>query len=240
MTDSDRFKLHFGPYPTPKFQYGQRVWDEVRGWVTIVGLSDDLIPWPIGKLNRAKSLVVYEGLAEAVRRESSLAIRHWWGVGAWSVWKWRNALEVPRLNDGNLRLQQAHAREPWFREMQKKAWAKAKDPIRREKIAASRRGKPRPPHVIAALRKSHFGRRASAETRQRMSEAHKRRGTRPPKAGKPWRSDEDELLLRYDPAEVARQSGRTIRAVYMRSYLLGIRAGRSSMTPVESVKNSPT
>src|SRR4029434_3535585 len=37
---------------------------------TIVGLSAGRIPWPIGKRERAKSLVLYRDLAGAVRRES--------------------------------------------------------------------------------------------------------------------------------------------------------------------------
>ena len=40
MRDSDRFKLYFGPYATPRFRYGQRVWCHYRGWVKIVGLTD--------------------------------------------------------------------------------------------------------------------------------------------------------------------------------------------------------
>lgn len=58
-----RFELHFGPYCTPRFRMGQKVIDEVRGEVTIVGITDGKIPWPIGKLGAAKSFVVYRGLA---------------------------------------------------------------------------------------------------------------------------------------------------------------------------------
>jgi hypothetical protein len=38
------------------------------------------------------------------------------------------------------------------------------------------------------------GRRHSDVTRRRMSEAHKRRGTRPPKARRSWTADEDDLV----------------------------------------------
>ena len=67
MDDADRHRLHFGPYPTPRFRYGAVVWCEVRGEVTIAGLTDAPIPWPVGKRGRAKSLVVYKGLAKALR-----------------------------------------------------------------------------------------------------------------------------------------------------------------------------
>jgi hypothetical protein len=77
MNDADRFKLLFGPYRTPRFRYGKVVFCEVRGEVTICGLSDAPIPWPIGKCGRAKSLVVYGHHADAVRRESNVAVAHW-------------------------------------------------------------------------------------------------------------------------------------------------------------------
>jgi hypothetical protein len=71
---SARYKL-LGKYRAPSFRYGQRVDDERRGDVQIVGLSAGRIPWPIGKRERAKSLVLYRDLARAVRRESVVAIR---------------------------------------------------------------------------------------------------------------------------------------------------------------------
>jgi hypothetical protein len=94
MRDSERFKLLFGPYRTPRFGYGKVAFCEVRGQVTICGLSDAPIPWPVGKRGRAKALVVYKGLANAVRRESNLAVCHWWGVSPQTVSLWRKALEV--------------------------------------------------------------------------------------------------------------------------------------------------
>jgi len=60
--------------------------------------------------------------------------------------------------------------------------AKARDPARRAKIAAARRGKPRPPEVIEAMRQANLGKKLSAETRAKMSAAHKARGTWPPAA----------------------------------------------------------
>jgi hypothetical protein len=79
-------------------------------------------------------------------------------------------------------LRSAYSHEPWAVEARAKAHAKAGDPARREKIAAARRGKPRLPHVIEAMAEARRGVPHSAETRRKMSEAHKRRGTRPPLA----------------------------------------------------------
>ena len=77
MYDHERFALHFGPYHTPPFDYGDVVMDEVRGEVTVVKLSAAKIPWPIGKLRQGRSLIVYGGLADAIRRESNQAVCHW-------------------------------------------------------------------------------------------------------------------------------------------------------------------
>jgi len=119
-----RHRLHFGPYQTPRFRLGQRVEDERRGLVRIVGLSDGPIAWPIGQTHRAKSLVLYRGLARAVPRESAAAVMHWWGVGPAAVNKWRRALNVPRWNEGDLRLKVANGKRN-FRGVTA-MWAKAR------------------------------------------------------------------------------------------------------------------
>src|SRR5262245_7199976 len=184
MTDRDRFRLLFGPYRTPAFHYGDVVVCERRGEVIITGLSAGPIAWPIGKRRqkgRARTLILYADLAEAVRRESALAVAHWWGVGLFTVWKWRQALGVPATNEGTSRLRRDYAFEPVDVKARKNARSKARDPERRAKIAAARRGKPRPPHVGQAVAAAHRGTHRTEETRRKMSEAHKRRGTRPPK-----------------------------------------------------------
>jgi hypothetical protein len=48
--------------------------------VVACGLTDAPIPWPLGQHGRTRPLVVYQDLAEPVRRESALAVCHWWGV----------------------------------------------------------------------------------------------------------------------------------------------------------------
>ncbi len=80
MNDTERFRL-LGTYRTQRFRIGQRVFCEVRGEMVITGMTDAPIPWPIGKCGRGRhTLIVYKGLAKAVRRESELAMCHWWGV----------------------------------------------------------------------------------------------------------------------------------------------------------------
>src|SRR5262245_37596403 len=98
-----------------------------------------------------------------------------------------------------MHLRRAWGRTPKFRAMQRKAWAKSGDPARRAKIAAAKLGIPRPPAVVEAMRRANLGKRPSAETRRKMSEAHRRRGARPPKAGRPWSPLEDRLLRTLPP-----------------------------------------
>ena len=96
LHDTTRYKLHFGPYRTPRFRLGALVRCQVRGEVKIVGLSDGRIPWPIGKANGRgnKSLVVYGKLTQAIRNESVQAVAYWWGVTSQTVTKWRRLLGI--------------------------------------------------------------------------------------------------------------------------------------------------
>jgi hypothetical protein len=59
-----------------------------------------------------------------------------------------------------------------------------------------------------------------------MSAAHKRRSTRAPKTGRPWTAEEEALLRRLPPAEGARRTGRTLKAVYAWRRILGVPDGR--------------
>src|SRR5262245_48485961 len=87
-------ELLFGPYKTPRFKYGEAVTCEARGKVIICGLTDAPIPWPVGKWERFRSIVLYDALADAVRRESGQAVAYWWGVTSQTVTVWRKALGV--------------------------------------------------------------------------------------------------------------------------------------------------
>ena len=181
MRSATRYKLH-GTYRTPRFRFGARVQDATRGDVRIVRLSDAPIPWPIGKAishtHGNLALVVYRGLARALKRESIQAIAHHWGVSPQTVVKWRRRLGLTgKMPAGTTVLRSKYFHEPWADEMRRKAWAKARDPVRREKIAAAKRGKPRSMETIAKMRAAATGKRASASTRRKMSAAHKARAT---------------------------------------------------------------
>lgn len=175
MHDLERFRLRYGPYRAPRFRYGKIVKDARKGEVKIVGISDAPIPWPIGLKFASRSPVLYGALIRAVCRESNQAVARAWGVSGQTVTAWRKALNVQVTTDGTRALRSGHFRQNWPMHMRAKSLAKVRDPERRAKIAAAKRGQPRPPHVLEALLKANLGKSASAKTRRRMSETHKRR-----------------------------------------------------------------
>jgi hypothetical protein len=93
MTDADRYPLLFGPYQAPRFRVGGTLTCELRGAVTVTGVSKAPIPWPqVHAKPRRPSLVVCGGLSKALRRESGIAIAHWWGSHPVTVYEWRRRL----------------------------------------------------------------------------------------------------------------------------------------------------
>jgi hypothetical protein len=108
VTDDDRFKLLFGPYKAPRLRYGDAVLCELRGEAVVCGRTAGPIPWPLARRKErspgAPFVVVCGALAEAVRRESALAVAHWFGLSAPTVRALRKALGVPRSNEGSARL----------------------------------------------------------------------------------------------------------------------------------------
>ena len=171
----DRFKLHFGPYKTPRFRIGQTVLDQIRGEVRIVGITSGRIPWPIGQTKRAKTLVMFRSLVKALRNESAAAICHWWGITGQTVSAWRNALGIASRTVGSRKLRSAYGTHGEFQHVLEAAQATLKDPARGAKISAALKGRPKPKHIREMLVAARLGSKASEETRQKMREAHKRR-----------------------------------------------------------------
>jgi hypothetical protein len=219
-------RLHFGPYKTPVYKYGKVVRDEIRGEVTIVGTLDSKIPWPVYQGPSCRLHVIYKDLARAVRQESNQAVAHWWGVTPQTVTKWRKALGVAANNKGTSATRRAEYKRN--RKVHLAALdAGRSNPARAANIAKAKLGVSRPRHVIEAMRKGRLGLKHSEESRQKMSAAHKRRGTRPPAAGVPWSAKEDALLDKLPAAEVARRTKRTVSAVRSRRSQLGMNDGRT-------------
>ena len=115
-TDPDKVKLLHGPYRGPRLRRGARVQCLYRDkFVIVTGLSAGRIPWPLCKPpGRAHpGLLVEEELARAIRCESVLALRHWWGASPAAMdlmaggpagkaavvkvaWPWAFGVAVPR------------------------------------------------------------------------------------------------------------------------------------------------
>jgi hypothetical protein len=170
---ADPTRLLFGPCPTPAVRSGDVVFCDVRGEGIVYGLTDARIPWPVGRRGRARTYVVFAGLADAVRREAAAAVGHWWGAA-----DGHDVAQGPRRPAAQRRDAAApagvvrgsvHARGPG-------AGARQRRHARRERQeAAAKRGKPRPPAVRAAIGRAQRGRTLSPETRAKMSAAHRRR-----------------------------------------------------------------
>jgi hypothetical protein len=114
VTDADRYPLLFGPYKVPRFRVGGTLTCELRGAVTVAGVSKAPIPWPLTRAARLASLVVCGDLSKALRRESGVAIAHWWGVHPVTVYEWRRRLGLSGVgNQAMARLnRQAHLSKP--------------------------------------------------------------------------------------------------------------------------------
>jgi ferredoxin len=96
--------------------------------------------------------------------------------------------------------QTASTESDWARPVKTQVVAPGGEPrVRSErcaKIAAAMRGRSPPPHLLKALHEGNRGRRHSEETRRKMSETHRRLGTRPPH-GREWRPDRTHWYARY-------------------------------------------
>jgi hypothetical protein len=78
---------------------------------------------------------------------------------------------------------------------------------------------------VEALAAQRRGTRHREESRRRMSEAHRRRGTLVP-GTVVWTKAEDRLVRSLPAAEAARRTGRTLVAVWQRRRVLGVPDGR--------------
>jgi hypothetical protein len=225
MHEADRFKL-LGKYKTPRFRYGAVVACAIRGPVKIVGLTAGRIPWPKGRSGkRAQAIILYGALAQAVCRESAQAVMHWFGVGSDTVWKWRKALGVEETNAGTSALLSRWSPETCQSELaNKEREPTLKSPERAAKIAAAKLGKPRPAHVIEAMREANNGKKASRAAREKMSQAARARGAYPPAAGRPFTPEEDAVLGTATDREIGARIGRDFQTVWRRRKLLGIPA----------------
>ena len=199
MNDCERFRLLYGPYALPNCRVGDKVLCEYRDReVTVGGITGGRIQWPRARGPGPQGPILCGSLIRAVRSEAAIAVAYHWGVSTTTVKKWRRALEVPAVNDGTLSLYVAYGYERLATPENK---AKTKDaagrPEVREKIRASRIGRPIHPKTAAALReaasqpKTAAWKRGQSARSRKMWETPERYGLR---AQHVW-SDEDVALL---------------------------------------------
>jgi len=226
MIDSERFKLLYGPYVAPKCRVGDKLPCEYRGReVTVRGMSDGLIQWPSTRRRGAHSLIVSGDLIRAVRTESSIAVAHHWGVNKPTVWKWRQALGVPKMTAGSTRLRIDYATETLTPEVRALGREAMRSPRVRAKLSASKIG--RPPHpkfraaaLEAAQRpKSEAWKRGLAERSRKMWE-HPQAHDLP--ARHEWTDSEIALLGTDSDRSIAKMLGITRHAVFAQRHRLNI------------------
>jgi len=179
------------------------------------------------RVGRNKAYILCGDLVQALKRESSQAIQYWSGVGWHTVWTWRKALGIGQYNEGTLRLHSDWMPERVPPDVQARAVAKANTPEANAKKAAAKLGHAVSPKVAAILAR---GRKKclTPAARKKMSASHKKRGTMPPAAGKPWSAEEEALLGTMSDPEITRRTGRTLFAVRCRRLKLGIAPARAT------------
>jgi hypothetical protein len=102
----------------------------------------------------------------------------------------------------------------------RRAWKSSHLPASVAKRAAARKGKRLSAKHRKAIGRGQKGRVVTLETREKMSAAHKRRGSRGPLVYPHWTVAEEALLDTLKPKDVAARTGRTIDAVYTHRRLL--------------------
>src|SRR5262245_50093421 len=115
--DADKTRLLFDPYRPPALKVGDRVFCLYRdAEVVVYDWSLAPVPWPlcyqVGMRGSGKGVLVEDELARAIRHESAMAVRYWWGVCQKTVCNWRAALGICRTEaEGSRRLIQQTARD---------------------------------------------------------------------------------------------------------------------------------
>jgi hypothetical protein len=198
VKDKDRYPLLFGPYRVPAFRSGDEAFCELRGQVVISRTVHEapIGVWPKGRRRgeRAAGIILFGDLVQAVRNEAAATVRYWWGVGSDSIWKWRRALEVQRVNKGTTFLLVRNFLGPAGKRARAAGYPTLKSPERAAKIAAALRGRTMHPNARAALLQANVGRTLSPDTRLRLSLVHRKRKSRPPTNPPDWTKEEDRLV----------------------------------------------
>ena len=93
-------RFESGPYLSPLVRIGDEVLCAHYGQVVVVGWSEGPLLWPLCHISGPRSLILFADLERAVMVESAQSVAIAWGVSRVSVHKWRQTLEVERVNAG--------------------------------------------------------------------------------------------------------------------------------------------
>jgi len=136
MHTEDHYRLLYGPYVPPRLGRGDRAFCLYRDCeVRITSWSDGRIPWPKCIPAHVRSmpiLLVTDMLLEAIRRESSLALQYWFGVGYHQVRNWRRGFGVGQWEpEGSIRLHRINCAKG-AAALKRKRWTRAELKNKRE------------------------------------------------------------------------------------------------------------
>lgn len=174
MEQSDRTALIGAPYAAPAVKPGDWIEDEQLGLVEVGGHTAAPIPWPHRRKSGKPSLILCGDLVRAVRTESEIAIAHWWGAGLTTIWAWRKALGIGRVNDGTARLYRDYKPEKLTDDRAARGRSRAAKPDAISRMALSKRGKPAAEATRAALLAA-AKRPKSADWRRQLGERNRAR-----------------------------------------------------------------
>lgn len=197
-----------GPYQAPDCHVDGWLDDEIHGRVQVGGWTHAPLSWPRRKKTGKHSPILCGDLVRAVQMESVEAICHWWGVGPTTVWKWRQALGVPQVNAGSLKLRlERHPGVP-------------------HEAAARGREKARSPESIAKSADARRGRKVSQERRESLIQWAKQPRIKFDTPGRYWSEREIKFLRRWYPRitarEIAKRLHRPIYAVHFQAWNMGL------------------
>lgn len=224
----DRLRLLHGPYVAPAVKRGDALFcEKADREVKVGGLSDAPIQWPRRLKTGTPSLILCGDLIRAVRTESVIAVAHWWGVNAVTVWKWRKALGVPQVNEGTGRLYRDYHPEKLPDDVAAVGRENAAKPEAVAKMAASKTGKPAHPRAAEIIRE--VGSRPKTEawraeaSRRNLATWEARRADPEAVARyRLWTPEEDALLGTDLDKIVAAKLNRPPNSVTQRRRKLGV------------------
>jgi hypothetical protein len=173
---------------------------EINGLVKIVGQSDGPIPWPLS----AHGLIIYKGLATAIRIDSPDAVARAWGVSGATVWAWKRTIgDKPKVN---LRVQRGRTQ---------RKWTAGEDKIIRDC---------HPGEAARRLKLSYWGvwkrRKRLGLTAVRTGRPTVRAGITIERPAATWSQPEDSFVTTLPSIDAMLRTGRTLDELRQRSHTL--------------------